>query len=293
VRKKAVPAPVAEPAVHATAWPEDPSRVRHILSLSGGKDSAALAVYLRDRIPNMEYIFHDTDKELPDTYAYLERLEGFLGKKIVKTTFGTTFDKLLRQYGGMLPSNHRRWCTAMMKLKPFEDYIGDDYCINYVGIRADEDRIGYISHKPNIKAVFPFRDDGITYEGVQRILEESGLGFPPYTEWGRTRSGCFFCFFQQKIEWVRLKQRYPEYYEAAKAYERPNPVNGNVFYWCGAESLEELERPGRMAEIEEKWRKTQERVATKNSRTNAPLAATLGGLEYQPPRQEGCLLCHL
>ena len=183
-------------------------RIRHILSLSGGKDSAALAIHMRDRVSDMEYIFHDTDKELPDTYAYLDRLEDYLGKKIVRTTFGTTFDDLLRRYGGMLPSNHRRWCTRMMKLKPLEDYLGDDPCINYVGIRADEARIGYISHKPNITAAFPFREDGIDYDDVQRILRESGIGMPPYTEWGRTRSGCFFCFYQQKIEWVRLKQRW-------------------------------------------------------------------------------------
>lgn len=265
--------------------------VRHVLSLSGGKDSAALAVYLRDRVPNMEYIFHDTAKELPDTYEYLERLEGYLGHKIVRTTFGTTFDHLLRMKGGMLPSNHRRWCTELMKLKPFEDYIGGEFCINYVGIRADEERVGYISHKPNIRAVFPFRDDGIDYEGVQRILEESGLGMPPYTEWGRTRSGCFFCFYQQKIEWVRLKQRYPEYYEQAKAYEKPNRVNGNVFYWCGDESLLELEQPARMTQIEENWRKTQERLAKRQP--NRPLAQTLGGLEVATRRREGCLLCQL
>src|SRR5438477_8916439 len=60
--------------------------VRHILSLSGGKDSAALAVYMRDRVPDMEYIFHDSQMELPETYAFLERLEAFLGKPIVKTT---------------------------------------------------------------------------------------------------------------------------------------------------------------------------------------------------------------
>jgi 3'-phosphoadenosine 5'-phosphosulfate sulfotransferase (PAPS reductase)/FAD synthetase len=265
--------------------------VRHVLSLSGGKDSAALAVYLRDRVPNMEYIFHDTDKELPDTYEYLERLEGYLGRKIVRTTFGTTFDHILRMKGGMLPSNHRRWCTELMKLKPFENYIGSGYCINYVGIRADEERVGYISHKPNIRAIFPFREDGIDYEGVQRILEESGLGMPPYTEWGRTRSGCFFCFYQQKIEWVRLKQHYPEYYEQAKAYEKPNRVNGNVFYWCGDESLAELEQPERMNQIEENWRKSQERLAKRQP--NRSLAQTLGGLEVAPRRREGCLLCQL
>lgn len=275
----------------ATNWPEDPALVRHILSLSGGKDSAALAVYLRDRVENIEYIFHDTGKELPDTYEYLERLEGYLGQKIVRTTFGTTFDHILRMKGGMIPSSNRRWCTDLMKLKPFENYIGEDFCINYVGIRADEDRVGYISHKPNIRAVFPFREDGIVYEGVQRILEESGLGMPPYTEWGRTRSGCFFCFYQQKIEWVRLKERYPELYEEAKAYEKPNHINGNVFYWCGSESLSELERPERMAKIEANWNKTQERLA--KQQTNLSLAQTLGGLEIEPRRREGCLICQL
>jgi 3'-phosphoadenosine 5'-phosphosulfate sulfotransferase (PAPS reductase)/FAD synthetase len=58
--------------------------IRHILSLSGGKDSAALAIYMRDRVPSMEYIFHDTDKELPETYDYIARLEAILGKPVVK-----------------------------------------------------------------------------------------------------------------------------------------------------------------------------------------------------------------
>ena len=88
-----------------------------------------------------------------------------------------------------------------------------------------------------------------------RILEESGLGLPPYTEWGRTHSGCFFCFYQQKIEWVRLKQKYPELYEEAKAYEKPNKINGNIFYWNDDESLEELEQPERTAEIIANWEK--------------------------------------
>ncbi len=42
--------------------------IRHILALSGGKDSTALAIYLRDRVPEMEYVFCDTHKELPETY---------------------------------------------------------------------------------------------------------------------------------------------------------------------------------------------------------------------------------
>ena len=123
---------------------------RHILSLSGGKDSAALAVYMRDRIPQMEYIFHDTSKELPETYDYLDRLEALLGKKITRTTPDKSFEHWFTVFGRMIPSSHRRWCTKMLKLKPFERFVGDDPVVNYVAIRADEDRTGYISHKPNI-----------------------------------------------------------------------------------------------------------------------------------------------
>src|ERR1035437_3974345 len=67
-------------------------RVRHILSLSGGKDSAALALYMRDRIPTMEYIFSDTRKELPETYEYLERISSYLGKDVIRLNADIGFD---------------------------------------------------------------------------------------------------------------------------------------------------------------------------------------------------------
>ena len=152
-------------------------RTRHILSLSGGKDSAALALYMRDRVSEMEYIFHDTDKELPETYDYLARLEAILGKPIVKSSSTDTFDHWLAVYGGMLPSNRRRWCTRQLKLKPFEEYVGDGPVVNYVGLRADERRVGYISTKPNITAVYPFQEDGLVRADVIRILG----GFWPRT----------------------------------------------------------------------------------------------------------------
>src|SRR5213076_1278195 len=145
-----------------------------------------------------------------------------------------------------------RWCTRQLKLKPFEEYVGTDRVMNYIGLRADEQREGYNSHKPKITPVYPFRDDGLVYADVLRLLEDSGLGLPKYTEWGRTRSGCYFCFYQQKIEWVRLKETYPELYEKAKAYEAPNAINGNSFFWSGDEPLTEIEKPERIAEIKAK-----------------------------------------
>lgn len=261
-------------------------RVRHILCLSGGKDSTALAIYMRDRVPDMEYVFADTQKELPETYEYLTRLEAYLGKQIVRLNVERGFDHWLEMYSGYLPSSRMRWCTRQLKIKPFEDYVGDDPVISYVALRADEDRVGYLSTKPNIRTVYPFREDGITKADVFRILEESGLGLPEYYKW-RSRSGCYFCFFQRKIEWVGLLQHHPDLFEKAKAYEKIDPVTGQRFTWSESESLEELSRPERVAEIIRQHTQSQ----CKRS-PNRPLLDILSD-DSSDEGELPCLVCQL
>lgn len=261
--------------------------VRHILSLSGGKDSAALAVYMRDRQPDMEYVFCDTQKELQETYEYLAKLEAYLGKKVERLNADRGFDHWLRIYGGYLPSPRMRWCTRQLKLKPFEEYVGEDEVISYVGIRADEAREGYISTKPNIRPRFPFKEDGIVKADVFRILEASGLGIPSYYKW-RSRSGCYFCFFQQKSEWVGLLETHPDLFELAKQYEKVNPATGEAYTWSQGESLQELSQPERVQEIK------QRRLRVLNSQTpesNRPLFEVLGGEDEDDER--ACLICEL
>src|SRR5438105_3954156 len=265
--------------------------VRHILSLSGGKDSAALAIYMRDRIPEMEYIFHDAGKELPETYEYLARLEAHLGKRVHRTTPPNSFDHWFKVYGEMLPSNHRRWCTRQLKLKPFEDYVGDDPVINYVGIRADEERVGYISTKPNIKAVFPFREAGIDYAGVMKILQDSGIGLPPYLKWGRTHSGCYFCFFQRPIEWVRLLENHPDQFDKAQKYEKLSDEAGKTFTWVQRMPLSELRKPENIAAIKRRHADIEER--RKASRGNKPLVEVLAGLQEEDDGPKACLICQI
>lgn len=223
---------------------------RHILCISGGKDSASLALYLRDKVRDMEYVFCDTGKELPDTYAYLPRLEAALGRPITVLKDDQGFDYWLSVFGGYLPSPRMRWCTRHLKLKPFERYVGDTPVVSYVGIRADEERNGYVSTKPNIRSVFPFKEDGVAFADVKKILDESGVGMPTYRSW-RSRSGCFFCFFQQKIEWVGLLENYEDLYWQASRYEKVDDAIGSRFTWCDNESLEELARPERISAVKE------------------------------------------
>ena len=178
------------------------------------------------------------------------------------------FDFVLSEiYSGFLPSPQARWCTRKLKIEPFERYVGDDIAYSYIGIRADEDRQGYtpkkppvISDRPNISPVYPLKDDGIDLSGVKDLLETSGLGLPDYYRW-RSRSGCYFCFYQQIGEWQRLRTEHPVLFERAKSYERQK--GSKRYTWVQGRSLEELKQ---IVEVH-------------------PLPS--------PEQTEGCTICHL
>ncbi len=266
---------------------------RHVLGLSGGKDSAALAIYMRGKVPEMEYFFCDTGKELPETYEFLQRLEAVLGKRIVRLNSERDFDHWLFVYQGALPSPQMRWCTRMLKLKPFEQWIGDDPTVTYIGIRADEDRAGYISHKPTVEAVFPFREAGLVKADILRILGDAGVGLPDYYRW-RTRSGCFFCFFQRKYEWVRLADEHPDLFQKAIEYEHKvnfesTAMQGRQFTWSQGESLEEL--LGRREEIVAQHQAAVTRA--QKSRPNRPLAEVLADVLDDEDDAKPCAMCHV
>jgi 3'-phosphoadenosine 5'-phosphosulfate sulfotransferase (PAPS reductase)/FAD synthetase len=333
-------------------------KIRHVLGISGGKDSAALAVYMKKNYPDMDIDFYtcDTGKELDETYQLIENLKGFLGKEItllraMKNSNEDPFDHFLKMYGGFLPSSNSRWCTKKLKLEPFEQYVGNDPVISYVGIRGDEDREGYISRKSNIQSIFPFRkniwsedvimkalsnsnrealldlyqslylhqksqrfedllsqpldlsftqtqklnllldlsikdfnqvvfnwlktttyplaleiyfplvnnEEVLTLDDIFRLLRDSGVGVPAYYDkvgfevngnaghYARSRSGCYFCFFQQKIEWIWLYEQHPERFQLAMDYEKDG------YTWNQEESLADIILPKRMAQIKEEF----------------------------------------
>jgi hypothetical protein len=261
---------------------EKKKKTRHILGISGGKDSAALAVHLRDRIPNMEYVFCDTGKELKETYEFIDKLEAYLNAHVIRLpkelpgfSENYDFDHFIELFNGYLPSASNRWCTKDLKLKPFEHFIGENSVINYVGIRADEARVGYISTKPNVKTVFPFIEDGIDKEGVLRILDDAGIGLPEYYSW-RSRSGCYFCFYQSRGEWKSLKEKHPDLFEKAKAYEKDD------FTWRENESLDEAVAKAHV-----------EKGKLKTANSSPLLVDILGDDDKETVYEKPCLICHL
>jgi hypothetical protein len=98
-------------------------------------------------------------------------------------------------------------------------------------------------------------------------------------QYSRSRSGCYFCFFQQKIEWVWLYEQHPELYKKAMQYEKDG------YTWGQTESLEELIQPERMLQIKTEYLKRME----KKSQSKSPyLLDILGEAEG-----EGCAACFI
>ena len=270
---------------------------RHVLGISGGKDSAALAVYMRQHHPdlNLQYYFTDTGKELPEVYEFLGSLEGFLGKPILRLNPQRDFDFWLREYGNFLPSPRTRWCTRQLKLVPFRNWIkpwleAGDHVHSYVAIRADEpNREGYDSGHNSLTIHLPFREAQIDRADVLDLLRDAGVGLPKYYEW-RSRSGCSFCFFQQKIEWVRLRERHPDRFDEAKRYEKSALEHGSPFTWSERESLEELEQPERISAIKREYE--IRRVRAKSNMRRNPLRPDAADLDDVFDSNSACLVCH-
>ncbi|MCP4987631.1 MAG: phosphoadenosine phosphosulfate reductase family protein [Colwellia sp.] len=269
---------------------------RHVLGISGGKDSAALAIYIKEHHPEIhqkiEYFFTDTGAELQEVYDFLAKLEAFLGKEIIKLSSGEDFEHWLKLHNGYLPSPQQRWCTRVMKIKPFEKFVGDDPVITYVGIRADENREGYISQKPTIKAVFPFVEEGLVRDDVFQLLEDT-VGIPKYYQW-RSRSGCYFCFFQRQDEWLGLKKNHPALFEQAKAFENKIrtkfdwkdgevEVGGHGYTWSSHGSLDELVKRA----------EAREQLGHVGSKKSIRWQDVLRDREDDDPEDQACLICSL
>ena len=268
---------------------------RHVLGISGGKDSAALAIYMKDHYPDIhskvEYFFSDTSAELKEVYDFLDKLEAYLGKEITRLSSGKDFEHWLKIHNEYLPSAQQRWCTNMMKIKPFEKFVGDDLVVSYIGIRADENREGYISRKETIKAVFPFIEDGLVRDDIFQMLEDS-IGIPKYYKW-RSRSGCYFCFFQRQSEWLGLKRNHPELFEKAKQFEQrvrtkydwkdgEVPIKGHGYTWSSQGTIDEL-----VARAEKKEKETKTIAPTERWQD------TLKQAMDDDPEDQACLICSL
>lgn len=186
---------------------------KHIIGLSGGKDSTALALRLTEVEPRQyEFICNATGNELPEMHAHWAKLEVLLGAKITKVVHSTDLFGLIDEMK-MLPNFRARWCTRILKIEPTVAYFNtlpDDATL-YVGLRADEaSRPGIYGEDMKIR--FPLREWGWGEADVWKYLGQRGVEIP-------SRTDCAVCPFQRLEEWRNLWRDNPTLYAQGMAVE--------------------------------------------------------------------------
>lgn len=184
--------------------------VTHIVGVSGGKDSTALALLLAEREPrDYTYLITPTGNELPEMEAHWLRLETLLGKPLTRVTNGT-LDSWIGEFDA-LPNHRQRWCTRLLKIEPTIAFVRAHMpAINYVGLRADEEeRVGIYGEIPSR---FPLREWGFGLPEVLAYLKERDIAIP-------ARTDCYDCYGQRLVEWRNLLRKHPDLYAKAEAKE--------------------------------------------------------------------------
>lgn len=179
---------------------------KHVVGLSGGKDSTALALALAEAEPRRyEFICNETGNELPEMHEHWGRLESLLGAPLVRVRHSRTLVEESRAIR-MLPSALARWCTRVLKIEPTIEYMQalPPGSVLYVGLRADEEeRRGLFGEDLNVR--FPLREWGWDEAAVYAYLAYRGVCIPERTD-------CGLCPFQRLGEWRDLYFKHPGLY---------------------------------------------------------------------------------
>ena len=175
-----------------------------VAGISGGKDSAALSLWLTEQGVAHRRVFADTGWEHPATYEHLAYLEGVLGPiDRVQCTHGGMVDLVRKR--GMFPSRLRRFCTQELKAAPIRRYLSEHEAdVNVVGIRASE------SASRARMAEWEWSKDfdcnvwrpllGWSEDDVIAIHKRHGVRPNPLYLMGASRVGCWPCIFARKAE---------------------------------------------------------------------------------------------
>ncbi len=195
--------------------------MKHVVALSGGKDSTAMALRLVETEPrDYTFVCTPTGNEPASMFAHWRKLGELLGKPLVPLV-GETLVGLIKKQNA-LPNWRQRWCTRMLKLEPYAEWLGKQGDVtSYVGIRFDEpEREGgdYLDI-PGVVMDFPLRRWEWGLADVLGYLAQRGVDIP-------IRTDCLLCFYQRLIEWYEC---WRDNREAWDEGERMEAFTGHTF----------------------------------------------------------------
>lgn len=188
---------------------------KHVVGLSGGKDSTCLALWLAENEPrDYEYICNETGNELPEMQEHWRKLGQLLGKAIKPVRYHTDLLGAIEEVK-MLPNFRARWCTRVLKIEPTIDYFESlpPGSVLYVGLRADEpEEVRRGLYGEDIAVRFPLREQSMRECDVWEFLAARGVTIP-------ARTDCALCPYQRLDEWHSLWRNHPDKYWEGAAIE--------------------------------------------------------------------------
>lgn len=211
-----------------------------ICSISGGKDSAAMSLYLRELGIDHVRVWANTGWENPRT---LEYIRGPLTEKLgpiaeVSSTFGGMREMVLHK--GMFPSRKFQFCTTLLKTAPMAKYMSElaereeRDILNVVGIRAAESvrRSTYHEWEDFVVHLKPSEGGPLDFqcevwrpilrwsvEDVIAIHKRHGLVPNPLYLMGASRVGCWPCINAKKSEIRMIADTDPKRVDEIRALE--------------------------------------------------------------------------
>jgi len=210
---------------------------RHVVaSVSGGKDSAAMSLWLRELEIEHSRTFMDTGWEHPSTYAYLRgELTDVIGP-IQEIRGLVTMPDLIRQKTGF-PGGKTRFCTQELKIKPMLQHLssimdGGVDVVNAVGVRRQE------SAERADATEWEWMDDfdcemwrplvEWSVEDIVAIHRRHGLRPNPLYLKGFSRVGCFPCIHANKGEIALVAKLEPARIDEIRALEAEVGAKSNA-----------------------------------------------------------------